>query len=106
MGISIFALAPILATALNRRSSAASLTVTSYPLFPISFSLSASLISPASTFHLCVVSMASSLARNSHISLSLDGSGIGIGLSLLLGGMVVKSSPVLCYRSKELVLRL
>jgi hypothetical protein len=86
--MSIFSLAPILATTLNRHSSAASSTAASSPSCPTSFSLLASLISPASTVRLYVVSMASSLARSSCISLST--AGLGIGLSLLLGGMVEK----------------
>jgi hypothetical protein len=81
-----------LATTLNRHSYVASSTATSPSLFPASFSLSASLISPTPTVHLYAVSMASSLAHNSCISLSTTGLGIVIGLSLLLGGMAVKCS--------------
>jgi hypothetical protein len=98
--MSIFSLAPILATTLNRRSSAASSTATSSPSFLASFSLSSSLISPASTVHLYVVSIASSLARNSRISLSTVGS--GMGLSLLLDGMAVKFLFSLCCRKKRI----
>jgi hypothetical protein len=98
--MSIFSLAPILATTLNRRSSAA----TSSPPCPTSFSLLDSLISPAPIVHLYVISMASSLTHSSHISLaprgsgnclplllgiSLSSSGSGVCLSLLLGDMVV-----------------
>jgi hypothetical protein len=67
-----------------------------------SFSLSASLKSPASTVHLCSVSIASSLAHNSCISLST--AGLGMGLSLLLDSMVVKSSFFSTVGSKEFVL--
>jgi hypothetical protein len=75
----------------------ASLTATSS--FPASFSLSPLLISPASTVHLYVVSMASSLACSSRISLSIARS--GIGLSLLLGGMVENVSLFSATKSKE-----
>jgi hypothetical protein len=97
MGISIFSLAPILVTALNRRSSTTSLTVTSSP-FPTSFSLSASLISLVSTVRFYPISMASILARSSRISLSTARS--GISLSLLLGSMAEKYFFFLCYRKK------
>jgi hypothetical protein len=96
--MSIFSLAPILATTLNRKSSAASSTATSSPLYPASFSLSSSLISLVLVVHLCVVSIASSLARNSRISLSTIG--LGMGLSLLLSGMDVKFLFSLCFRKK------
>jgi hypothetical protein len=104
--MSIFPLAPILAKTLNKHYSAASSTITSS--FSPSFSISSSLISPTSTVRLYVVSIASSLACNSCISLSLAGSGIylslllgislssvglGIFLSLLLDGMSIKFSP-------------
>jgi hypothetical protein len=96
--MSIFVVVPILTKALNMHFFIASSTVTSS--FPASFSLLASLISPTSTVRLYVVSIASILACNSHMSLSTAGSGIflsllldiylsstgsGIFLSLLLG---------------------
>jgi hypothetical protein len=99
--MSIFSLAPILAIALNMRSSAASSTATSSPLFPASFSLSTLLISPASTVHFYSISIASSMAHNSHISLSTVGS--GNYLSLLLHNMDVKFSPFsLLQKAKNL----
>jgi hypothetical protein len=100
--MSIFSLAPILAIALIKHSFAASLTATSSSC-SASISLSKSLRSPALTVRLCVVSMFSSLAHRSHISLSMAGSiiclplllgislssgGSGVCMSLLLGGMV------------------
>jgi hypothetical protein len=103
--MSIFSLAHILAIALNRHSSATSSTATSSPLFLASFSLSTLLISLVLTVRLYAVSMASSLAHNSCIYLSLAESGIFIGLSLLLGGMAIKFSSILStIERKELVL--
>jgi hypothetical protein len=101
-GISIFSLAPILATALIRRSFAASSAATSSPSCPASSSLSDSLTSPTPAVRLYVVSMSTSLACISCISLSMDrfgtflplllsislsSGGSGVCLSLLLDGM-------------------
>jgi hypothetical protein len=99
----IFSLAPMLATILNRHSSVASSTVASSPLFPASFSLSALMISPASTVRLYDVSISSILARNSRICLSTTGS--GILLSLLLDEMAeIFSSFLFATKSKEFFL--
>jgi len=84
--MSNFSLEPILATTLNNCSFAAS-SATNSSLAPVSFSLSASLISLVLGVHLCVVSMASNRARSSLISLSMIGSGKVIS-GRLLGGIV------------------
>jgi hypothetical protein len=100
MRISIFSLGHILAIALNRRSPVASSVASSSPSCPTSFSLSASLISPTLTIHLYVVSMASILARSSYISLSTVGSGIDMGLYILLSKMAIKKFLFLCYKKQ------
>jgi hypothetical protein len=112
--MSIFALASILATTLIKRSFSASSAETSSSSCSTSFSLSESLRSLIPTVRLYVVSMSSSLARKSRISLAMVGSGIclplllgislssggsGVFMSLLLGDMV--NFPFPCHKKQK-----
>jgi hypothetical protein len=87
--MSIFSLAPILAIALNRHSSATSSATTSSVALDL-FSFSALLISLVSGVGLYDISMASNRAQSSLIFLSMD------GLSKVIFGCLLGSIVAIC----------